>query len=271
MFRLLICHRRKSFAGSSRAYWLGPRARLIRGLQPALQYLRYSQVHQLGRLNPLYLGILASRSWLPTRLIATIQRRPLPPSLAQGPPSEKWDIVEEFWFESEEMLEQALSSVTGRAAFERMATELNGKVSRSGLMLANALTIADAPHLPSGSIATLFFLGRTSDLTREQMLHHWETSHAKLVLSLQRSLNFHAYDQLHARRVPKLEGIANVFRARVVEYDGVADLMYSSQGVVGRGFLNPLTQLANFKLVGDEIHFIDGNHSVLVFGKRYVQ
>ena len=51
-------------------------------------------------------------------------------------------------------------------------------------------------------------------------------------------------------------------------FDGIASLSYRAQWELVLGFLNPFTQIANIKLIKDEVGFIDAQRSPLVFGKQ---
>lgn len=99
------------------------------------------------------------------------------------------------------------------------------------------------------------------------MLNYWKDSHANFFVSLQDALAYSAYDQMYVRDGEDLTQAIDVLGGSVGEpFDGVARVAYDDQWTVGRGFFSLRTQIANLKLIKDEVTFIDGGRSTLMFG-----
>jgi hypothetical protein len=50
-------------------------------------------------------------------------------------------------------------------------------------------------------------------------------------------------------------------------FDAVARVAYNNQWTVAKGFLSLRTQIANIRLIKDEVTFIDGGRSTLMLGE----
>lgn len=274
MYKILLCHRRKKDRPHKafHAYWRGERARLVLNLQNQLGFFRYVQVHQVRRWNLLYLGIRASRSWIVTALLGALQGRKVL-RLRRDHHTQRdecWDLVEELSYSSKQALVDALTSASGINAAHRLAEDHIPHVRRTAIVVAESFAVGpfQEPHFPR--VVTMFFLKSALGMTREQMLNYWETSHKKLVVSLHPSLKYSAYNQMHVRSGSDLSSLTESLRGSTGEpFDGVAELAYGSQSELALRFLNPLAQLANIKLIRDEVHFIDHQRSLLVFGQQY--
>lgn len=254
-------------------HWREHRARLVRELRTDLGFLKYAQLHQLSRLNPIYLGIRASRSSVVTGVLSFLRGR----KDARSKPDrhtqreERWDVTDEFWYPSREALVHAVTSGRGRDAARRLIEDHVSRVRRTAVITAEEFVAAAAPTGGLPRIRVMFCLRSPPSLGREKMLAHWGASHKELVLSLQGALKYRLYDQLHVRSGPELSEVVEVFGGSSgQEFDGVAGLSYRGQADLLLGFLNPRTQLANLKLVKDEITFIDGRRSALVYGEHYL-
>jgi hypothetical protein len=271
MFKLVLCHRIKSgvSSGDLHDHWRQARSTLVLGFQSALGYSSYGQTHQSCRLNPLYLSILLTRSRLVTSLLAT---KKLPPRPVDSRLSleERWDVTDEFLYPSKDSMVQALASDAGTAAARRLAENQTEWVRRTVVVTAEELVVAPDPAPASKDVRTVFFLRRRPELTREEMLGYWGDNHKRLALSVQSALKYRAYNQLHVRSGPELVAVAQKFEgASAEEFDGVAEICFTSQWDLVKGILNPATERANLKLAKDETNFVDGQRSVLVFGNRY--
>jgi hypothetical protein len=182
---------------------------------------------------------------------------------------EQWDLVEAFWYPSREALLHALTSQAGAEAGSQLAADGKRWVRRTAVITAEVFVANEDSTLRYPRIVTLFCLRALSSMTREQMLDYWGTSHKKLVMSLRSALKYRKYDQLHVRSAPELTtAVENLGGSAGEEFDGVAALAYGSQWELVRGLVNPRTQFANLKLVKDEVTFIDGTRSALVFGRE---
>jgi len=274
MHKVLLCHRRHNDVGNRECFhhWLEERSQLVLDLQTDLGYLRYAQVHQLPRRNLLYRGIRVTRSWFVAAFLSSKTGSQLPP-LAADPHTrreERWDVIDELSYESKEAFVAALTSDKGIAAAKRLVDDHATWSRRSVVVTNDELVVAADPQGKFPRISTVFCLRALPGMPREDMLDYWESSHQGLVVSLQRSLGYRAYDQLHVRSNAELEQAINHLGGNVgEEFDGVALLAYGSQWGLILGFLNPFAQIANLRLVKDEITFIDGQRSALVFGTEY--
>ena len=165
----------------------------------------------------------------------------------------------------------ALTAGAGKRAVARLVEDHAAKVRRTTIVIAEEVRVAEESNRANPRIGTMFCLRTPAGMTRDEMLEYWGSSHKRLVLSLQRSLGYRAYDQLHARSDSDLTALVELFGGHVgEEFDGVALLVYKNQFQLIRGFLNPFTQISNLKLVKDEVGFIDGQRSSLVFGREYL-
>lgn len=270
MFELVLCHRRsrQTGIGVMRDHWRGTRAALVAQLRGALGFERYVQVHRVSRLNTLYLGILASRSWPLGALFSVLQGLPVPPLTGRGGGfEEKWDVVEAFRYGSEAALVQALTSGAGVAALERLSGDARPLVRHGTALLVEVLPLYEEAGLGWPRAVTVFCLRARPPLTRETMLERWRTIHRRLVLSLQPALGYRHYDQLHVRAATELAPAAAALGVPFGDFDGIAWLSHGNEGELKRRLLSPATNIANLRLSKDEVNFIDGRNSALVFGE----
>lgn len=274
MYRILLCHRWNdgSPKREHRAHWREERARLVHRLHPRLGYSRYVQTYPTARWNPLYLAIRASRGPLVTGLFRLMRGVRASPSPAADDTAQagRWDVVEELAYPSREALLEALSSEAGGEALDELARDHAPRVRRTGVMIAEAIRAEPKREPRFPRVGTLFFLRRRGDMTREQMLACWGTSHKALVESLSGRLGYDAYNQMHNRADAELAGAAGRLASVSHDpFDGVAELAYRSLGGIVLRFINPLTQIANARLIRDEVTFLDHRGSVLVFGRQH--
>lgn len=270
MYALLLCYRRGRRAGrfAFRDHWRVRRASVIAELKSALGYDSYAQIHRASRLNILYLGILASRSWPLTALFSVMQGLPVPRLTRRANvAAERWDAVEIFRYESRETFLGALTSAAGLAAAKRLSADALGLVRHSAAVVSEIVPVYDDPGLGWPRTVTLFCLRARPPMTRAAMLERWRTAHRDLVLSLQPGLGYLNYDQLHARDASELMAAVEAFGATEGSFDGVAVIAYRNQQDLIRRLFSPATQIGNLKLVRDEVNFIDGRNSALVFGE----
>ncbi len=275
MYKVILCHRRRESVAQRklRTHWRDSRSRLVADLRAELGYSRYAQVHQLSRRNLLYLGIRATRSWLVTTFLSLFRgRKPRRlPRDRHTQREERWDVIDEFWYPSRQALITALTSRGGVDGLRRLIDDHAPLVRRTAVITAEEFVAAEDPGQRSSRIIALFCLRSLPGMTRGMMLHHWGTSHRELVLSLKRALKYRAYHQMHVRSDAGLQDVVdNLGGSAGQEFDGVAALAYRSQWGLILGFVDPRTQIANLKLVRDEITFIDGQRSALVFGRQFL-
>jgi len=263
MYELLLCHRRAHFVtpGAFFDHWRGRRRQVVAQLRPALGYAQYVQLERASRFNILYLAIRASRSWPITALLAALQRLPLPSFFTGSESDERWDIVESLRYASREDLDAALGSPAGADALERLRADALGRVRNSATLVTEDLVVSNDVALGYPRTVTRFCLRALAPLTHAQMLERWKTAHKALVTSLQAPLGYREYDQLYVEP-------ASPAGAR--GFDAVAVLAYGAESSLLRRLLDVRTQLANFRLVKDEVHFIDLGRSALVFGTETV-
>lgn len=272
MIRLLVCHRKKKELSlfAMQKHWLKERRQLIEDSRESLGFVRYGQIHQLPRRNLIYRIIRFTRSWI----VANIFADKLNIELESDPPDrnalreEYWDIVESFWFKDFESLHKSLAD--DESDFKNLERD-SANWTRTTILLATKERLVTAdPSYRRKRITILFFLRTYKSLGRARMQRYWWNSHRKLVSKLSLSLGFTAYDQLHVPRKDVTECDLSVERESGEDFDAVASLTYKSQLSLFLGFLNPRTQIANGKLIKDEIRFIDAGRSVLIFGKEYL-
>lgn len=271
-YEVVLCHRGRGHLSRRELvdHFRGPRSRLVSSLREPLGFEGYHRTVQARRYNPLYLGIRASRSWLVTTLFTLLGGlgiRPKPD--AESRRAERWEVVEELVYPSEEALLEALGSEAGRDAARRLAQDHRPHTQRTAALVAECYPVVEASPAVFPRTTTLFFLRSPRGLSRERMLGHWGTSHKRLFVSLQKRLGYVAYDQMHVRSGARLQRAVEAFGGHPgEEFDGVAKVVYRNQRAVLKGFVNPLTQIANVRLIRDEVTFIDAARSSLVFGRE---
>lgn len=272
MFELVLCHRRSraSGIGELRDHWRGPRAALVAELRGSLRYQRYVQVHRASRLNSLYLGIFASRSWPLGALFSLVQRLPVPPlARGAGAADEMWDVIEAFRYESAADLVAALTSTAGIAGLERLSQDARPLIRHGTAMFVEVLPLYEEPGLGWPRAATVLCLRARPPLVHGPMMERWGTSHRRLVESLRPALAYRHYDQLHASVTTALAPAAAALGVPFGDFDGIAWLSHGNQGEIKWRLLSLATQIANLRLSKDEVNFIDGRNSPLVFGEAH--
>jgi len=263
MYELLLCHRRAHWVtpGAFFDHWRGRRREVVAQLRPALRYAQYVQLERASRFNILYLAIRASRSWPVTALLAALQRLPLPSFFTGSEGDERWDVVESFRYASRGDLEAAFGSPEGIAALRSLGADALGRVRNGATLVTEDLVVSDDVALGYPRTVTRFCLRARPPLTHAQMLERWKTTHKALVTELQAPLGYREYDQLYVEPSPNANGRS---------FDAVAVLAYGAESSLLRRLIDVRTQLANFRLVKDEVHFIDLGRSALVFGTETV-
>lgn len=269
-YRMLLCHRRapdqsrKAF----HAHWRGSRKDLAFELQKDLGFESYTQVHQYCRCNLIYQGVRLSRSRFVTNLFARKEGQQIGPKPdPQTTRAERWDVVEELAYPSRDVLVAALTAAAGREAGVRLAEDQRPRVQRTAAMAVEVNRVI-RPDGGCPPVTTLFFLRSRPPLDQAQMIDYWKNSHAKFFTSLQDALAYSAYDQMYVRGGEDLTQAVEALGGSTGEpFDAVARVAYDDQWTVGRGFLSLRTQVANIKLIKDEVTFIDGGRSTLMLGE----
>ena len=274
MYKLLLCHRPVPDLSYRQfhTHWLQQRSSLVLKLKSQLGYTQYRQLHQLPRTNILYNGILLTRSPLVTGLLTSKASKGTSSQTKsrQSQQSERWDVIEQFWYPSQEALVTNLTTQQGEEAAQKLVADQDSSVESTTVITTEEFVVDESSSLSFPRINNMFFLRSPEEMTRETMLHYWGTEHKELVQSKQPALRYRAYDQLHVRSSPDLSAVAKILGSNVgEEFDGIAALIYGRQWELFQGFLDLRTQLANLQLVKDETTFIDHRRSVLVFGREY--
>lgn len=269
-YKMLLCHRRAS--GQSREafhrHWREPRKELVLELQQALGFESYAQVHQYCRWNPLYQGVRFTRSRFVTNLFARLEGQQIGPKQDRRTTlEERWDVVEELVYPSRQALVAALSATAGREAGTRLVEDQRPLVCRTAVMAVevNPLIRPEGDFPP---VTTLFFLRSRPPLDRAQMTDYWKNHHSTLFASLQDALDYSAYDQMYVRDGEDLAPVIDALGGSTgAPFDAVARVAYDDQWTLAKSFLRLRTQLANIRLIKDEVTFIDGGRSTLMLGK----
>lgn len=269
-YKMLLCHRRAP--GQSRkafhAHWRGPRKDLVFGLQKELGFESYAQVHQYCRWNLIYQGIRISRSQFVTNLFARKEGQQIGPNPdRQTTLAERWDVVEELVYPSRDALVAALTAAAGREAGARLVEDQRPRVRRTAVMAVEVNPVI-RPERGFPPVTTLFFLRSRPHLDRAQMIDYWKNNHSKFFVSLQDALDYSAYDQMYVRDGKDLARAIDALGGSAGEpFDAVARVAYDDQWTVAKGFLSLRTQIANIRLIKDEVTFIDGGRSTLMLGE----
>lgn len=275
MHKLLLCHERRQTTSSRRfhRHFCERRAELVRAERAALGYMAYTQLHQSSRINPLYQGILLSRSPVVTALFALAQKVPQPRPWRlrrDALRAKRWDVVEEFTYASERSLVEALRRPDGLRAAAALVRDQRGVSSFSVVVVAESFAVIADPAPGAPRVKHMFFLRGVPSITREQMLDYWGTRHKVLFAQYQRALRYSGYEQLHVRSSPRLAEIAKLLGGRELpEFDGIAGVTYPGESEIALDFISPIAQAANLRLVQDEVRFIHGPACSFVYGQSH--
>jgi hypothetical protein len=272
MYQIILCYRRRRSVSRAafRTYWRRDRMPLLRGLQGKLAFSDYALLRRASRLNPLYVGIRLSRSWPFAALSAASRGLSIPPpfSMRSGD-DERWDVVETLTYESPDTIVEALSRPEGREALSRLRNDAESLVRNGAAIVGERHAVRSDASLGRRRTVTMLFLRPRPPKSGGEMLQYWGGSHRALVESLTSALGHRLYDQLHAVRDPATAGALDAFGGRQLDpFDGVARLGYTSQWALIRRLIDPRLHIANFRLVRDEVGFIDLGGSALVFGEE---
>lgn len=118
-------------------------------------------------------------------------------------------------------------------------------------------------------IKLTFCLVRLPTLTREAFQDYWFTKHAPLVRSHQATLGIRRYVQLHSLD-PAQSADIRASRGGPEQYDGVAQLWWTSFEDLAKHLSTPDAAEAGRQLLEDEMKFIDLPRSPLWWGEEKV-
>lgn len=118
-------------------------------------------------------------------------------------------------------------------------------------------------------IKLTFCLVRLPTLTREAFQDYWFTKHAPLVARHREVLRIQRYVQLHSFD-PAISADTRNSRSGPEQYDGVAELWWTSFEDLAAIQTNPDATTAGRELLEDERKFIDLAHSPLWWGEEKV-
>lgn len=280
---LLVCHRRASGVSCAALaqHFRDERRELVRRHARALDHVEYRQLYQTSPLNPLYQGIKLTRH---PALLALVPRTGAGPRPAAGgrasngasdgvlgqqrgsSSSAGWDVVESFQFDSLQAM-HGLLSPAARAGAAELVLDQQRWASATTVLVTDSIIGTTFERVPEVTTSTLFFLRAAAPLSRAEMLNYWGSQHKQLFLSKQSALGYGAYTQQHVRDDPALRELPQLWGdAGEAPFDGVASVAYSGSCRLALDFVSPRALCANYQLVADEVTFVDGRRSVLVFG-----
>lgn len=273
-FKLLLCHRRRGIVPAAEFHrtWRDKGRELVLGHQSTLGYRRYAQVHQVAWANPLYEGIVASRSRPVTNLVSRLMGR-TPDREEEGSRKwrrERWDVIDEFWFDDRERMLNAWQSEEGKRAANELVALRTGLVERTSVMLGAEYVISSSgPSYPAARV--MFCLRHRPEQSREEMFAYWLVSHGKLAASLAGKLGYDQYDQVHSDWSDRASSVAESLGAsHLRRYDGMASLTYPDEASLLKRFLGLEAEEANLRLIEDEFNFVDGQKLGVVLGEQSV-
>lgn len=252
MIRIVFLLRRKATMSLQEfhRYWRERHGPLVASHAQHLNALRYVQVHRLD--DPINERMAQQRGGM-------------------EPP---YDGVAEVWWESEEVVNAALSAREGRdAAAELVEDEARFiDLPNSPLWFAHEYpqvnpTPENIVARERNSIVKLYFpLRRRAELTEDAAQRYWRTSHGPLIRSHAASSGILRYQQVHRFETP-LEANARAERGTTVPaYTGHAEVWFD-RGVQRGG---PEAAVANARAIEDESKFIDFARSCMWIGKEHV-
>ena len=272
VYEILLCYRRRRGVGRSSFwdYWRGRRRTLAADLLADLGRPTYDQLRRASRINLPYLSIRLSRSWPFAALFSILRGLSVPPIRPRfNVKSERWDVVEKLTYASRDAAIAALTSTAGRAAFDRLWSDVESRVGNGAAVGAEKLVVRSDDTLGFPRAVTMFFLRPRLPKTGEEMLRYWRTAHWALVQSLTAATGHRVYDQLHALKDDAVaQALASFGGRNDPTFAGIAYLCYTNQWALIRRFIDPRLYIANTRLVMDEVGFIDLGNSALVFGQE---
>lgn len=120
-------------------------------------------------------------------------------------------------------------------------------------------------------IRLVFAMRRKPDLTRAEFQDYLLSKHAPLVAGFASDLNIHRYVQSHTMEDPANQAAQQARGDMEPEYDGVAELWWTSENDLEDIMASTAAQDAGAALLEDEASFIDLPQSPLWFAYEYPQ
>lgn len=115
-----------------------------------------------------------------------------------------------------------------------------------------------------------FALRRKAGMSRADFQQYWRDVHGPLVARHSTTLGIHRYIQLHTLDDPINDALAEARGGMEPEYDGVAELWWTSPEALG-AFNTEAGKASALELLEDEKNFIDLPNSPLWFAHEYPQ
>jgi hypothetical protein len=253
-------------------HWLTERAPLVAELRESIGYTRYTQVHRVPRYNPIYQVLRWSRSplgevlFFPTRLREALRGHRSRPPGGGG----RWDIVDQLWFPSAEALRAALGSRAGQKAARRLREDHAARVSRTTVVVGEERVGTPAEGSGGCPAKVLFLLRGRVGMSAEEMQQYWGGAHWQLVLSSRVEMGYRGFEQVHLRPGEALAAAVEAFGGSLDDdVHGVASLSFEGQRVIAGSLISPRRVLANRRVLGDELRFLDYPRCSLVFGREH--
>lgn len=120
-------------------------------------------------------------------------------------------------------------------------------------------------------IRLVFALRKKPEMSREAFQTYWLEQHAPLVASFASDLKILRYVQTHTLTDPANQAAQAARGDMEPEYDGVAELWWSSEAELMENMSQPKAERAGAALLADEAKFIDLPNSPLWFAYEYPQ
>jgi len=120
-------------------------------------------------------------------------------------------------------------------------------------------------------IRLVFLLRRKAGFSLEEFQRYWREDHGPLVAGYTKHLGVRRYTQSHRIDDPVNEAAARARGGMELPYDGVAELWWDSEEVLGDASATAAGQAAGAALLEDEQRFIDLPNSPLWLTHEYPQ
>lgn len=120
-------------------------------------------------------------------------------------------------------------------------------------------------------IRIVFLLRRKPGFSLDEFQRYWREDHGPLVAGYAKHLGIRRYTQSHRLEDPANEAAARARGGMELPYDGVAELWWDSEEVIGAALATTQGAAAGAALLEDEQRFIDLPNSPLWFTHEYPQ
>lgn len=120
-------------------------------------------------------------------------------------------------------------------------------------------------------IRLVFVLRRKSGLSLQEFHEYWKNTHGPLVASFANDLNILRYVQTHTLEDPANAAAQQARGDMEPQYDGVAELWWSTEAELEAAMASAAGQAAGAALLADEAKFIDLPQSPLWMAYEYPQ